>query len=191
MTAGEADVGPARAGSVAAGSVVSVSPSPAHGFAKAITLPEGLGVEGDAHAGRTVQHPYRVKRDTGAPNLARVRFPHAELFDEMAAHGDALVPDAMGEHVPTRGLDLTNPPTGALFRPGGALVEVSGIRDPFGKIEAAGTGSTERLLGRDAGGRAVRRAGTMGVVRQGGRVGPGDAGHTTLPARPYRRLRVA
>ena len=191
---GRIAVEPAPAGSVVGGSVVAVSRSPAHGFAKApcaaITLLEGLGVEGDAHMGRTVQHLYRVKRDAGAPNLAQVHFLHAELFDEMAAYGYALAPGAMGENVLTRGIDLINLPTGTLFQLGEALVEVSGIRDPCRKIEVAGAGLTKRLVGRDADGRVVRRAGIMGIVRQGGRVRPGDAVGITLPAKPYRRLRV-
>ncbi len=61
-----------------AAAVVAVSRNPTHGFAKSpcadITLLEGLGVEGDAHAGRTVQHLYRIKLDASAPNLAQVHF---------------------------------------------------------------------------------------------------------------------
>ena len=176
-----------------AGIVVSVSLSPVHGFAKvpcpAITLLEGLGVAGDAHAGRTVQHLYRVKRDPGAPNLAQVHFLHAELFDAMAAHGYALAPGQLGENVLTRGLDLIALPTGTLVRVGDALVEVTGIRDPCRKIEAAGPGLTKRLVER-GGGRVVRRAGIMGVVREGGTVQPGDAIALTLPPGPHRRLSV-
>jgi hypothetical protein len=47
--------------------VVTVSASPAHRFSKepreAVRLAEGLGVEGDSHAGTTVQHLSRVRRD--------------------------------------------------------------------------------------------------------------------------------
>ena len=79
---------------VRSGTVVAVSRLPRHGFSKepqhAITLLAGLGVEGDAHAGATVQHLYRIKRDAAAPNLAQVHFLHAELLDEMAGHGFEL-----------------------------------------------------------------------------------------------------
>ena len=90
-----------------AGTVVAVSLSPAHGFSKeprkSIRLLAGLGVEGDAHAGTTVQHLYRLKLDPTAPNLAQVHFLHEELFGEMAVQGYALSPGLMGENVLTQG----------------------------------------------------------------------------------------
>jgi hypothetical protein len=46
-----------------------------HAFSKArqrqISLLAGLGVEGDAHTGRTVQHLSRVRQNPGVPNCAR------------------------------------------------------------------------------------------------------------------------
>ena len=55
----------------AAGSVVAVHRSPGHTMAKAsqpaIELLAGLGVEGDAHAGATVKHRSRVRRDPTQP----------------------------------------------------------------------------------------------------------------------------
>ena len=177
------------------GTVVSVSASPKHGFSKqprdAITLLEGLGVEGfDAHAGRTVQHLYRIKLDATAPNLAQVHFLHVELFEEMAAHGYALDPGAMGENILTRGLDLLSMPTGARFRIGEALVEISGIRDPCKKIDGLGKGLTKALFDRDAGGRLIRKAGIMGIVIEGGPVRPGDPITVTLPEEPHKPLDV-
>ncbi len=176
------------------GTVVAVSRSPEHGFSKtprdAITLLAGLGVEGDAHAGKTVQHLYRVKLDARAPNLAQVHFLHAELFDEMADQGFAITPGAMGENVLTRGLDLLAMPTGTLFRLGEAVVEISGIRDPCRKIDVLGRGLTKALLGRDADGSPIRKAGIMGVVVEGGVVRAGDTVQVTLPAEPHRPLEV-
>ncbi len=174
------------------GLVVAVSRSPGHGFSKAprndITLLAGLGVEGDAHAGTTVQHLYRMKRDPRAPNLAQVHFLHAELFDEL--DGYPLSPGVLGENVLTRGLDLLALPPGTLLRIADAVVEVSGIRDPCRKIEAVGKGLTKRLTGRGPDGAVVRKAGIMGVVRAGGTVRPGDAVAVELPPLPHRRLRV-
>ena len=176
------------------GTVVAVSRSQNHGFSKtprdSITLLAGLGVEGDAHAGKTVQHLYRIKLDPAAPNLAQVHFLHAELFDAMADQGFLITPGAMGENILTRGLDLLAMPTGALFRIGEALVEISGIRDPCRKIDALGAGLTKALFGRDAYGRLIRKAGIMGVVIEGGRVSPGDAIQVTLPAEPHWPLEV-
>src|SRR5690242_21110402 len=48
----------------------------------AITLLAGLGVEGDIHAGETVQHRSRVARDPTQPNLRQVHLIHSELHDE-------------------------------------------------------------------------------------------------------------
>lgn len=49
------------------GSVIAVSLSGKHTFRKSnqnhIRLLEGLGVEGDAHAGETVKHRSRVAKD--------------------------------------------------------------------------------------------------------------------------------
>ena len=176
------------------GSVVSVSRSPKHGFTKqvqtSITLLAGRGVEGDAHAGETVQHLYRMKLDPTAPNLAQVHFLHVELFDEMAAEGHALAPGAMGENVLTQGLDLLGMPTGALFRIGDTLVEISGIRDPCKKIDTLGKGLTKRLFDRAADGTLIRKAGIMGVVREGGTIRPGDRITVELPPEPHRPLAV-
>lgn len=177
-----------------AGTVVAVSRCRTHGFSKVpqgeITLLEGLGVEGDAHAGVTVQHLYRIKLDAAAPNLAQVHFLPIELFDEMAALGYALEPGAMGENVLTRGLDLAAMPTGALFRIGEAVVEISGVRDPCRKIDALGKGLSKAMFGRTPDGALHRKAGIMGVVRRGGRVCPDDKVEVTLPSLPHRALRV-
>ena len=177
-----------------AGMVVAVSRCPTHGFSKtpqpAITLLAGLGVEGDSHAGRTVQHLYRIKLDAKAPNLAQVHFLPVELFDEVSLQGYALEPGSMGENVLTRGLDLAAMPTGAMFRIGEAEVEISGIRDPCKKIDALGKGLTKALVGRDEAGRIIRKAGIMGVVRRGGTVRAGDAIAVELPPEPYRPLEV-
>ena len=176
------------------GKVVAVSRCTTHGFSKVpqaeITLLEGLGVEGDAHAGVTVQHLYRVKLDRTAPNLAQVHFLPVELFDEMAALGYALAPGAMGENVLTAGLELAAMPTGATFRIGEAVVEISGIREPCKKIDSLGKGLTKAMLGKTPRGELLRKAGIMGVVRRGGTLRPGDAIAVTLPPEPHRPLVV-
>jgi hypothetical protein len=56
--------------------VLAVSSSPEHVFSKApqpsIQLLASLGVQGDAHAGVTVQHRSRVAADPTQPNLRQV-----------------------------------------------------------------------------------------------------------------------
>ena len=64
------------------GTVLAVSAARGHGFSKKpqmwIRLVTGLGVDGDAHAGRTVKHRSRVARDPSQPNLRQVHLIHAE-----------------------------------------------------------------------------------------------------------------
>jgi len=174
--------------------VEAVSRSSGHTFTKptepGIVLLEGLGVEGDAHAGVTVKHRSRVRRDPSQPNLRQVHLVHAELFDELRAAGYDLAPGLIGENVTTRGLDLLGLPTGARLRlgDGGAVVEVTGLRNPCTQLDGFRPGLMRAVLGRDADGGLVRKAGIMGVVVAGGAVRPGDAIAVELPAGPHRRL---
>src|SRR5499427_5556868 len=98
------------------GTVVAVCRSLMHSFGKAtvdaIRLMRGLGVEGDAHSGATVQHRSRVAIDPTQPNFRQVHLIHAELHDELRAAGFDVSPGQMGENVTTRGVDLLRLPTG-------------------------------------------------------------------------------
>ena len=86
------------------GIVVGVSQRAGHHFSKtpcfSIRLLQGLGVEGDGHAGATVQHRSRVRRDPTQPNLRQVHLVHSELFDELRDKGFTV---AAGEHVAITG----------------------------------------------------------------------------------------
>jgi len=117
------------------GSVTAVSLSRGHHFSKpnllSIRLLAGLGVEGDAHAGVTVKHRSRVRRDPAQPNLRQVHLLHAELFDELRDKGFGVTPGDIGENVTTRGIDLLALPTGTRLRLGDdAVVEITGLRNP-------------------------------------------------------------
>lgn len=183
-------VGTAR---VETGRVVSVAADYRHGFSKPvraeIRLLAGLGVEGDAHCGVTVQHRSRVAVDPSLPNLRQIHLIQGELFDELADRGFALVPGDLGENVLTRGIDLLALPTGARLHVGAtAVVEVTGLRNPCGQIEAFRPGLLAAVLGRGAEGELVRKAGIMAIVTAGGVVRPGDSIVASLPERPWRRL---
>ena len=177
-----------------AASVAAVHRSSSHSFSKfaedgGITLHQGLGVEGDAHAGPTVKHRSRVARDPGAPNLRQVHLIHAELFDELMAAGFAVWPGELGENVTTRGVELLSLPTGARLRLGAeAVVELTGLRNPCVQIDRFQAGLTAAVLGRDAQGELVRKAGVMAVVIRGGPVRAGDPIEVDLPAAPFRPL---
>src|SRR6266498_1455337 len=99
-----------------AGAVAAVSRSATHTMTKpnqgSIRLLAGVGVDGDVHAGTTVQHRSRVARDPSQPNLRQVHLIHAELHDELRAAGFDVAAGAMGENVTTRGIDLLALPTG-------------------------------------------------------------------------------
>lgn len=172
------------------GRVMAVCSSATHTMAKevqrSIRLLEGLGVEGDAHAGTTVKHRSRVRQDATQPNLRQVHLIHAELHDELRTRGFELAPGRMGENITTRGIDLLSLPTGALLHLGAtAVVEVTGLRNPCAQLDGIQPGLMGAVLDRDADGGLVRRAGIMGVVRHGGVVAPGDAIVVRLPAPPH------
>jgi len=174
-------------------SVVSVSRDSEHRFSKPvvdeIVLVEGLGVEGDAHAGTTVQHRSRVARDPSQPNLRQVHLVHAELFDEVGADGFAVAPGELGENVTTRGVDLLGLPRGTVLRLGpDAVVEVTGLRNPCVQIDGLEAGLMRRLVTRDDDGQVVRKAGVMAVVLAGGRVAPDDEVVVELPRGAHEAL---
>ena len=175
------------------GEVVAVCCSSTHSFDKpplaAIRLLAGLGVEGDAHLGRTVKHRSHVVADPTQPNLRQVHLIHTELHDELRAAGFDVSPGQMGENVTTRGVDLLALPIGTLLRLGPeAVVEVTGLRNPCTQLDAFRPGLMAAVLDRDESGRLVRKAGIMGVVRAGGVVRPGDVVDVELPPPPHRPL---
>ena len=173
--------------------VESVNASPRHTLRKpghlSIRLVEGHGVEGDAHAGATVKHRSRVRRDPAQPNLRQVHLIHAELHEELAQRGFTVAAGEMGENITTRGIDLLGLPTGTRLRLGDdAVVEVTGLRNPCVQLEKLQTGLMAAVLDRDAEGNLVRKAGVMAVVVAGGEIRPGDPIAVELPAPPHRPL---
>ena len=173
--------------------VEAVHRSGVHGFSKhaedAIALVAGLGVQGDAHAGATVKHRSRVRRDPTQPNLRQVHLMHAELFEELMAAGFPVWPGELGENVTTRGLDLLALSTGTRLRLGAqALVEVTGLRNPCSQLDKFQPGLMQAVLERRDDGTLVRKAGVMAVVVQGGEVRPGDAIEVLPPEGAHRPL---
>jgi MOSC domain-containing protein YiiM len=174
--------------------VIAVSRSARHTLSKAnqhgVRLLTGLGVEGDAHLGRTVKHRSRVARDPSLPNLRQVHLIHAELHDELRAAGFDVLAGQMGENVTTRGVDLLGLPTGTRLNLGDtAVVEVTGLRNPCVQLDRIQPGLMAATLGRDEQGDLVRKAGVMGVVLAGGYVRPGDPIRVEPPTEPHRSLR--
>jgi len=173
--------------------VVAVSRDSEHRFSKAIadeiTLRKGFGVEGDTHAGVTVQHRSRVAVDPTQPNLRQVHVIHAELHDDLRAQGFAVEAGQMGENVTTRGLDLLALPAGTLLRLGpDAVVEVTGLRNPCNQINDFRSGMLKAVLDKDEQGHVIRKAGIMAIVVRSGSVKTGDPIRVDLPDQPHRPL---
>jgi MOSC domain-containing protein YiiM len=166
--------------------VVAVSTDSSHRFSKPvvaeIVLVQGWGVEGDSHAGKTVQHRSRVARDPSQPNLRQVHLIHAELFDEVAESGFNVAPGQLGENITTRGIDLLGLPTGTLLHLGEtACVRVTGLRNPCQQINDFEPGLLREVLGRTEDGTVERKGGVMAVVVAGGIVRQGDRVGVELP----------
>lgn len=169
------------------GVVTSVARDGAHRFSKtvvdAIELIAGLGVAGDAHAGVTVQHRSRVAVDPSQPNLRQVHLIEEERFYALAPAGFAgIAPGDIGENIRTCGIALSALPVGARLEfPGGAVIVLTGFRNPCRQLDAFRPGLMKALIGRDAGGGLVLKGGVMGVVAVSGVVCPGDRMTVTMP----------
>jgi MOSC domain-containing protein YiiM len=178
---------------VRTGIVAAVSRDGGHAFSKplqaSIRLLAGLGVEGDAHLGATVQHRSRVARNPEQLNLRQVHLLHEELHEELRAAGFDVAPGQMGENVTTRGVDLLGLPRGTRLRLGTtAVVELTGLRNPCWQLDAFRPGLMAAVLDRDAEGNLIRKAGVMAIVLFEGEVRPGDEIGVELPPEPRRPL---
>ena len=172
--------------------VTHVASRPGHSFSKTlqteVRLIAGLGVEGDGHAGATVQHRSRVAKDPSQPNLRQVHLMAGEFHDELNAAGFQVFPGDLGENLTTRGIALIELSAGARLWIGeAAIVEVTGLRNPCWQLDAFQQGLTAASLGRNAEGGLVRKAGVMAVVLVGGVVRPGDPILVEAPA-VFRKL---
>ncbi len=160
--------------------IIALSRDSEHRFSKQptdqLTLLAGLGVAGDAHAGRLVQHLSRMAKEPNTPNLRQVHLIHAELFDELAAKGFTVEPGQLGENITTRGLDLLGLSRGTRLRLGGeALIEITGLRSPCIQINAFADGLMAATLDKAPDGSLIRKSGVMAVVITSGDVRVGDA----------------
>lgn len=185
--------------------VVAVSRDGTHRFSKvpveSVSLVAGFGVLGDAHAGTLVQHRSRVRRDPNQPNLRQVHLIDVELFEDARAMGYELQPGDLGENVLTADVDLLALPTGTLLDLGGAVVRLTGLRNPCAQINEFRPGLLKVVLSRADGtptdepapatgssqcaaAPVIRKAGVMAVVEHGGEVRPGDPITVTLPDPP-------
>ncbi len=175
------------------GIVVSLSLSPSHTMSKenqtSITLLEGLGVQGDAHMGKTVKHRSRVAKDPTQPNLRQVHLIHSELFAELAEKGFQVSAGQMGENITTAGIPLLDLPTGSRLIIGSAIVEVTGLRNPCYQLDGLQKGLMKAVLDRDENDELIRKSGVMGIVVAGGTIRVNDKIEVRFPPAPHRPLK--
>ena len=172
--------------------VLGLAKGVAHTFSKlpcdSLRLIEGIGVEGDAHAGETVQHLSRVKQDPTQPNLRQVHLIHDELLAELAEHGYVLAPGALGENVTTHGLDILGLAEGTRLHIGEAVIRVTGLRNPCRQIDEFMPGLLKHMVEKRPDGSLNRKCGVMAVVERGGEITIGAPIIVEPPAGPQRPL---
>lgn len=171
---------------VRSGFVLAVHQSDKHRFSKtpqhSITLLKGLGVEGDAHCGATVQHRHDKKKEPLRPNRRQVHLLQRELLDEMNGKGFQVFPGNMGENISTSGIDLLGLPTGTHLQVGDEVViEVTGLRFPCVYIERFRPGLLAHMSQKQPDGTLAHKAGVMGIVVRGGIIYPNDPIGVQLP----------
>lgn len=179
--------------------VLAVHRDAEHQFSKetvpSIVLEAGLGVAGDAHHGRTVQHRSRAKADPDQPNLRQVHLIAASLLDHLLKQDFVVAAGELGENITLQsapGLswrDLIALPRGTqLHFTQGAVVELTGLRNPCIQMDRFQRGLMAAMLDKDASGNLVRKTGVMGIVLAGGTVAGGDAVQVRLPALPHQAM---
>ena len=175
------------------GKVIAVSKSTTHTMSKqnqeAIMLLEGLGVEGDAHLGKTVKHRSRVAQDPTQPNLRQVHLIHSELLETLKEKGFEVSEGQIGENITTKGIDLLGLPKGSQLLIGdNAVIEITGLRNPCNQLNGIQEGLMQAVIDKDDNGNLIRKAGIMGVVLASGIVKPEDIIQIKLPPKPYQVL---
>ncbi|MEH6452863.1 MAG: MOSC domain-containing protein [Psychromonas sp.] len=173
--------------------VVVVSSSKTHSFSKlnqaSINLIEGIGVQGDAHAGKSIKHIYLAKKDPSRPNIRQIHLIQSELFEELAEQGFDVEAGQLGENVTTQGLDLLSLPTGTQLKIGeNAVIELTALRNPCVQIHNFKKGLLKAVMGKDDDGKVVRKVGVMGIVAAGGEVKPNDVIEVIFPEQPHSPL---
>jgi MOSC domain-containing protein YiiM len=180
---------------MSAPTVIAVASDSAHNFSKipkpVITLIAGFGVEGDAHAGRTVQHLWDKKRTPDAPNLRQVHLVHEEIFAELAKQGFTVKAGDIGENIVTRGIDLLGLPLGTqLAFESGALIELTGLRNPCKKLNKIQDGLIHKFVAKGDSGERIVKSGVMSIVLEGGDIRPSDSIDIILPDGPHKALPI-
>ena len=173
--------------------VYALSKSEEYSFSKKnydhLELIENYGVKGDIHAGKTVKHRSRVRKDPSQPNLRQVHLIHKELFDELNSKGYDVQPGNIGENICTVGIDLLNLPEGTILKIGNdAEIKITGLRNPCHQLNDFQAGLMNELVSKDSAGNIIRRSGIMSVVIKSGIIKTHDPIEIKWPAQPHKKL---
>jgi len=173
------------------GSVFAVCSSPEHTFSKeilsSIKLLKGIGVQGDTHSGKTIQHRSRVAVEPTQPNLRQVHLIARELFDELKNKGFDIKEGDLGENITTQGIDLLNLPKGTILIIGeeNVEIEITGLRNPCKQIDDFKKGLLSQVLYNNKDGKLVRKVGIMAIVKTTGSIKPSDSIRIRYPSKQY------
>ena len=173
--------------------VVAVSRSEKHTFSKknieSINLIYDFGVEGDAHAGKTIKHIFLARKDPGRKNIRQVHLIQMELIRQLKSKGFSVNPGQLGENITTQGIDLLSLPTGCKLHIGEeAVIELTALRSPCVQIDNFQKGILKEVIDRDDQGKMIRKIGVMGIVTAGGTVKPSEIITIEMPDLPHRKL---
>jgi hypothetical protein len=162
----------------ATGTVIAVCRNANPGLPKfqvdAIYLLEGLGVEGDYHAGAFVRHRSIARRYPTLSNMRQVLIVDVAIYAELATRDIHISVGMLGENVTVEGLAIMQLPTGTRLALGCAVVEVTEIRRPCYQLSDIDARLLKAVVERNEKQKSYK-AGIMTRVLQGGWVRPGDA----------------
>ncbi|KAI9046074.1 MOSC domain-containing protein [Aspergillus affinis] len=168
--------------------VLSVSRSSSHTVSKSpapfITLVAGLGVQGDCHSGRSVQHQSLLHANPGAINLRQIHLVSTESLRHVSARLTSSKPlsaGEIGENVTTEGIDLPTLPRGTELHfvddnesGDRAIIVLTGLRNPGPGINKCRPGLQALFAVRSEDHKMAKHlAGVMATVKAGGVIRPG------------------
>jgi hypothetical protein len=154
-----------------------------------INLIEGFGVEGDAHAGKTVKHRYLVKKDPDRINLRQAHIISEEIYRDLRTKGYDLNGGDMGENITTEGIDIMNLPVDTILRIGDSVeLEVKGTREPCYLLNQIGAGLMKAVISKNGEGELIYKAGIMCIVLKGGMVLSDDPIEVVFPLEPHKKM---
>jgi MOSC domain-containing protein YiiM len=159
------------------GSVLAVCRNEEPGIPKhsvpEIRLLEGLGVEGDYHAGKYVRHRYLQKKEPERLNNRQVLLIDTVILEKLRADGVELEPGQMGENIVVEGADLMSQEIGTRLQIGETILKLSEVRDPCAQLNASHPDLLEAVQP-EINGQKVYIAGIFAEIQVPGRVFPGD-----------------